>query len=856
MDIEQTKQNYRGKLYALSQESAWEDTGTGFASITGSGNERRLLFREEETGKVLHDRPVFDSSVYQLQGEGERQTIIVWEDAETQKDWALSFQCADGTAEIWEAICGDVDADEKRVLPLPTLATLSDLSRMLTSVPPTLREVFAIECLSAKFLNSLRETFHTAEDVCSEEALVALWQIAKGIFLLSNQKLTERYLRRDAYVDVFGMLEYDAGLPAEKRIAHRQVLQSQVRFKSVLTFEDVEAVERIHLVYRLQYLKDIALPRLLDDAAFVSLTQMIHMNLSLTIDHLQKSDRLLDQLFAQISNMERPALHFLQEVSRLAKQIAPSERQALHEKFAGHNMFALIVPFFRDDGVDSDASLGTRHICVELLLLSAQSDASHLRRFLTSDNSIEGRALLSALISTVHSGNDHGAQGQAAELLKLVMDVMMLETREREACLDAFYDRGALDELTAALRTDATNKNSRGPCTLFGQQLSCELLAFAVLHHGFRARAYVMRHGVLQHTMRLLSSPQRFLQLAPVRLLQAAIGSKDDAYHRYLAKCGFFGPLLHAFELSVRPPALGGNLLVSATLQVLEFIRIENIKVLVGHIGKKHEAILREFAPKYSTLELFLVKHKQNLEYEAFPPERHSAGPPLESNGRGTVGTARSGRMRSPGREDSDDDEAYFEDEDEETCTGPAHNAEIVEARSRTASPERSLDSGGAAYCCPPVVASRGADSGANVAPGLPGLLVDYADEDEKGVPTDDQAPGGGAAGEPGCEDRSEPTVPLTTQFPAVAILASDPSHGRAGPPNEGDSGRVDEVATRVPSDDGAVSEVAVADDANAEADRQPERCGADACAAAAERVLGHAPKRLKTSPAAVEASA
>lgn len=127
--------------------------------------------------------------------------------------------------------------------------------------------------------------------------------------------------------------------------------------------------------------------------------------------------------------------------------------------------------------------------------------------------------------------------------------------------------RSEADQPLVASHFDRGNKEHDAAPT--GQQLSCELLAFAVMHQSFRARVYVMRHGVVQHALRLLSAPQRFLQLAPVRLLQAAFGSKDEAYHRYLVKCGFFTPLLRAFEQSVRPPALGGNLLVSAVLQAL-----------------------------------------------------------------------------------------------------------------------------------------------------------------------------------------------------------------------------------------------------------------------------------------------
>jgi len=180
---------------------------------------------------------------------------------------------------------------------------------------------------------------------------------------------------------------------------------------------------------------------------------------------------------------------------------------------------------------------------------------------------------------------------------------------------------------------------------------------------------------VAQQAMRLLSVPQRFLQLAPVRLLRAIVDTKDDAYHRYLTKSGIFGSLLVAFQQSVVSPALGGNLLVSATLEVLERIRVENHKILVEHVCSKHEALLRQHAPKIRTLHMLLLRHEQNMEYEAFPPEQHTAGSTVPGSPR--ISMHRAGRQRSPGRsDDSDDDDSYFEtlddDDAEDDASGPS----------------------------------------------------------------------------------------------------------------------------------------------------------------------------------------
>lgn len=725
MDVEQTcnKSKYRGKLYKLSGQQSWEDTGTGYVSLVGESNSRRLVFRNEGNGQILHDRPLFSSDVYQLQGESEgAQTIIVWEDSETKGDWALSFQDAEGTTDIWKAIAAQ---DEKKlVLPIPQLATLVDLSRALSFVPPSQRESLAAECFSPKFIKGLCDAFHTVEDLGNEEGLSSLWQIAKGIFLLSNQKLTERYLKHDVYEDIVGMLEYDDGLPVEKRIAHRQVLKVKVHFNKVLSFEDAETVERIHLNYRLQYLKDIVLPRLLDDAAFVSLMQMIHSNLAIILDHLQKNTVLLDQLLLQVRQQDLQSLLFLQDLCRLAKQIPPPERQSLYEKLVERNVFEALAQYFSEAYIKTDTgSLCARHLAVEVFVLSATNDASHFRRFLTSEESAEGRKLLTALFRLMLTEEDQGIQGQIADMLKAVMDPTNLDQRERENCLDVFYDRGALDELSAPLKVPLDGPK-RGSCVAnFGRQLACELIGFAVSHHGYRARNYVVRHGIIQHAARLLLAPQRFLQLAPVRLLRIIVGTKDEWYLRYLTKHGIFAPLLQSFQQCLRPPAFGGNVLVSAILDLFEVIRVEDIKILIEHICERHEVALRECGSKFKTLQGLLSRYQHYLEVKAFPPEIHASGGPISR----TDGSTQPVNMRSPGREDSDNDEAYFESLDEED----QENSGTSGGGSGPGEP--GVHNAAAAALC------TGENSG-NTA--LKGLLCSYEDDDGSG--SDGRSGGGG----------------------------------------------------------------------------------------------------------------
>jgi protein phosphatase-4 regulatory subunit 3 len=737
MEVEQTfrKDKFRGKLYSLTPDSDWKDDGTGFVAIQEGSDPaagRRLVFLDETEGKVLHDRPVFGKEgTYQLQGQGERQTIIVWEDPESHQDYAISFAEVAGTLEFWQQLSTPPPQEEKRILPLPKMATLQPLSRRLMQCPPSERESVANECMHPTFVDGLRECFHTAEDLGSEEHLTQLWLIAKGIFVLSNQRLTERYLRHDIYEDVMGMLEYDDGLPREKRLPHRQVLQVQVNFKDVLSLENQEVIERIHLNYRLQYLKDIVLPRLLDDASFASLTQMIHSNLAQIIEHLQNNKPIIQRLFHQIRQKDLQSLAFLQDICRLAKILPPGERSALYDKFLQEKLFEVLVPFLSQTG--EKAAINSRHAAVEVLLLASVHDASHLRNYLTSsreramkefqDSSHQGRQLLGELIQIMITEADQGIQSQIAELLRAVMDPTTLEFRERDVALDVFYDDGALDDLVSPLREVTFPR--RGPIR-FAHQLICEILAFAVTHHGYRARVYIARHGIGQQACKLFSDEKnRSQQLAPIRLLKAMVASKDESYHRYITKHGLFAPLMRSFQESLAPPGLGGNLLVSATLELLETIRLENFKALVDHICKKHGQLLREHASKFKTLDMFFLRHQQNLEYEAFPPDQHSAGGPMArtSNTRPVV------QRRSPGREDSDDDESYFESEDDEPVVD-ASDAGGAPGSQQGTQDGVPRDEGNSDMAL--TADGKGPAIQAEQKPGLKGLLGSYDDDDDE----------------------------------------------------------------------------------------------------------------------------
>ena len=73
-----------------------------------------------------------------------------------------------------------------------------------------------------------------------------------------------------------GALEYDPELIEQQH--HRSFLRDKVVFKEVVPIQDAALRAKIHQTYRLAYLKDVVLPRVLDDATFATFSSLILFN--------------------------------------------------------------------------------------------------------------------------------------------------------------------------------------------------------------------------------------------------------------------------------------------------------------------------------------------------------------------------------------------------------------------------------------------------------------------------------------------------------------------------------------------------------------------------------------------------
>jgi len=246
--VESSVGRKRVKVYKLAEDGGWEDKGTGHVEclllekLDGIG---LLVKSEKNTDEILLEAKISPEINYHQQ----QDTLIVWNEPDTDTDLALSFQEAECCKAIWENICqvqkmessngghisddGDILNTSAEVedtlestpgLELPS-TNLNNLQKILEVVTQSLntppkRERLAQAILKENYLPKLIELFRICEDLEVTENLHIIFNIFKSLVMLNDTALYEELLSDANLLDVMGALEYDPAIA--KPASHRE----------------------------------------------------------------------------------------------------------------------------------------------------------------------------------------------------------------------------------------------------------------------------------------------------------------------------------------------------------------------------------------------------------------------------------------------------------------------------------------------------------------------------------------------------------------------------------------------------------------------------------------------------------
>ncbi|KAG1782983.1 component of IIS longevity pathway SMK-1-domain-containing protein [Suillus placidus] len=317
----------RVKVYKLIG-SQWADQGTAFCygQFENETNQAFLIARSEvHFDKLILTTRIRTTDVYQRQ----QDTLIVWTEPDGA-DYALSFQDAEGCAEVWNFIIevqrhmnvvgessvggsSSPRSDHSTTaaiirtghLPQPELGNIPDIERAIKTLVrgQAIRERICEYIQREEYITKMIEVFKLAEDLENAENLHALCSLMQTILMIHDHGLYEHILDDSVFFGAVGMLEYDPEFPNHKA-NYREFLHVTSKFHQPIPIQDIMIQKKIHHTYRLQFLKDVVLARALDDSTFNVLNSCIIFNQIDIINHVQQDTMFLREILSLYVNEE------------------------------------------------------------------------------------------------------------------------------------------------------------------------------------------------------------------------------------------------------------------------------------------------------------------------------------------------------------------------------------------------------------------------------------------------------------------------------------------------------------------------------------------------------------------------
>jgi protein phosphatase-4 regulatory subunit 3 len=213
----------------------------------------------------------------------------------------------------------------------------------------------------------------------------------------------------------------DPDFPSHKA-NHRQYLSDETRFKEVVKIEEPLVRQKIHYTYRLQYLKDVVLARILDDPTFSVLNGLIFFNQVEIVQHVQSNPVLLKELFGifaspeQNTQRKKDAVVFIQQCCTIAKGFQPNARTALYNNFIGGGLFHVITFSLKHP----DSIL--RVAGTDVLLALIEHDSMMMRSSIFKALTDKQKPLTDTLIELLLVETDLAVKSQMAEAIKILVD--------------------------------------------------------------------------------------------------------------------------------------------------------------------------------------------------------------------------------------------------------------------------------------------------------------------------------------------------------------------------------------------------------------------------------------------------
>ncbi|GFE52873.1 component of IIS longevity pathway SMK-1, putative [Babesia ovis] len=687
----------RVKLYEIySTHETWIDKGTGYCHVKEptDGSSPQIVIELEQDGSTV---VVVSNILYNTNYSSQNDSIIIWQEGSEERLYrALSFQNVVGHKSFWTYISDivdekriqasskdrdvgynnendvDIDGDNAqangspngdtqsprvgvkygggyRALPTPTV---QELRKLETTIDPmlaqnTLSDMIFMDLLEKRWLLDTFCIMRHCVDVDDLSTLSSIAAIMARLMLnwCGNLELMHVFVSDEIFFDLLRAFEYDAELLSQNlTLEHVKFFREHVKHHDVIVLGNPTFYRLVHSSYRIEYLKDVVLPRQLDEFSIQRLNSVIFSNTNEILNTISSDGRgFVDSLKEQLPKnyMAAMLLRELLSTARCSQGVNQPDRISLlllikHSQLlnelsgyldgtapACRNFEETLKP--ENERAEKDYSmlkgslvmthnyrpdlLGSRRhrlidpvsLAVEIFNLCLEVFPSIVRTAVFSDAEAKGEpALLYALCDVLASNPHEGIQTQTRDIFVRLLDPKNMDLPEKDEMCSLFYDNGVLDRIVD--RIFGTNVPD-SQIIRIAKVHAMDLLSLCAREHRHRFKLRVQSHKL---PMRVLASCLRpfdkFVAVGAMKFLHVCIKMKDMSVERHITKYHLLRPVMWILKTKVQPGKDGGSMLESVCLGILNTIDSWALDGLVDALFQDQfcNAIYTELKQAYS----------------------------------------------------------------------------------------------------------------------------------------------------------------------------------------------------------------------------------------------------------------
>ena len=515
-------------------------------------------------------------------------TLIVWQEPDTSRDIALSFQEAAGCVEIWDLLGvlrgtnepNSVSSDLRIDLEAPSM---ENLSTVFDTISSHVRNVAECEQLchwivKTEYYMQIFDLFDECEAAGNAEALAIMFRIWRALLFCNNVSLLEAILSEECVLRLFGAFEYDPRVAVNRHVHHREYL-ARTELQEVVALDNEDLRTRIRQTYYIQYLRDVILAGVIDDGISSTINSFVIYNQMEIVSLVRRDPDVLQNLLRQMQDPEVPDEQFLDkcsfllELCTLGKMCNVAGRIELYSLLTSLGVFQVLELALRRPAPR------IRTVACEILNLTVQHNVSLLRSFVLNEGTKPSFLLL--MVNGIVVEEDLGLKSQFSGILTALLDPEGMEkVNAKDQMLSIWYETcmaRLMEPLGSPLDENVATK-----------EYVVDLLEFCIRYHDFRIKYFILGNNITKRVVSLTEHRDRYLQLAAVRLVRVIVGIRDSFFDRHICRHHFLDPII---QLLVNNCG-ANNLVDSAILELLEFIRVSPVPELARELVARHRTAL------------------------------------------------------------------------------------------------------------------------------------------------------------------------------------------------------------------------------------------------------------------------